>query len=150
MAEQKQVTVGDVVFGGDAGLGLIAGPCVIEDRSDCVAFARQLSALAESDGIPFIFKASYDKANRSSVGSYRGPRLEGGLDILREIKAETGRPVLTDVHSVEEARAAAEVVDIIETHPNPSVAKSDSATMLPFDQLVSLWKTLGAIDSAVS
>lgn len=109
-----RVQVGSVAIGGGASLALIAGPCVIEGRDKCLAIARALAKLADEEKIPLVFKASYDKANRSSVNSFRGPGLEDGLKILAEVKRETGLPVLTDVHSVEQAAPAAEVVDVLQ------------------------------------
>ncbi|HMP91176.1 MAG TPA: 3-deoxy-8-phosphooctulonate synthase [Kiritimatiellia bacterium] len=110
----KLVKMGSVTIGGNKPLVLIAGPCVIESRKDCLAIARKLTALAMSEKIPFIFKASYDKANRSSHTAYRGPGLKAGLEVLAEVREELGVPVLTDVHSAAEASAAATVVDIIQ------------------------------------
>jgi 2-dehydro-3-deoxyphosphooctonate aldolase (KDO 8-P synthase) len=110
----RGVKIGNVKFGGGAGLALIAGPCVIEGRAACLTIARKLAALAKAERIPLVFKASYDKANRSSLESYRGPGIGTGLEILREVKETLGLPVLTDVHSVAEARKAAGVVDIIQ------------------------------------
>jgi 2-dehydro-3-deoxyphosphooctonate aldolase (KDO 8-P synthase) len=111
---RRSVTVGGVRFGGKAPLALIAGPCVIESRRSCVALAGKLVALAEQEQIPFVFKASYDKANRTSVDAFRGPGLTEGLAVLREIKERFGVPVLTDVHTAEEATRAGEVVDILQ------------------------------------
>ena len=110
----KSVNIGNVRIGGKAPLVLIAGPCVIESRAACLALARRLTALAKRLDIPFIFKASYDKANRSSIGSFRGPGLERGLDVLKEVKAACGVPVLTDVHDAREAERAAAVVDVLQ------------------------------------
>ena len=100
--------------GGGAPFFLIAGPCVIESREHCLEIAAQLREIVGAAGIPLIFKASYDKANRSSVRSYRGPGIEEGLAILAEVRERTGLPLLTDVHSPAEARAAAEVVDVVQ------------------------------------
>lgn len=110
----KRVKVGDVRIGGRGPLALIAGPCVIESRQGCLALAKRLAALAEEESIPFIFKASYDKANRTSVSSYRGPGLEVGLDILQAVRERFGVPILTDVHTVEEATRAGGVVDALQ------------------------------------
>lgn len=108
------VRVGTVPFGGKHPLALIAGPCVIESRKSCLDLARRLARLAQAEGIPLIFKASYDKANRSAHTSFRGPGLAVGLDVLRAVKDATGLPVLTDVHTCAEAQAAAGVVDVIQ------------------------------------
>ncbi len=110
----KTVSVGGVKVGGRHPLVLIAGPCVIENREACLDVARRLVRLSKREGIPFIFKASYDKANRTSVRSFRGPGIEAGLAILAEVKETFGVPVLTDVHSVGEVAAAARVVDVIQ------------------------------------
>ncbi len=111
----RTVKVADVSIGGKTGkLALIAGPCVIEDRNSCVAIAKKLAKWARTDEVPLIFKASYDKANRSSIASFRGPGLSKGLDILREIKEKTGLPILTDVHSEPEVPIAAQVADMLQ------------------------------------
>ncbi|MDD8025204.1 MAG: 3-deoxy-8-phosphooctulonate synthase [Acidobacteriota bacterium] len=103
-----------VVLGGPPGLFLIAGPCVIESRRHSLALARRLQAIAARQGIPFVFKASFDKANRSSVESFRGPGLEAGLDILRAVKEEVGVPVLSDIHEAWQAGRVAAVLDIVQ------------------------------------
>ena len=95
-------------------MALIAGPCVIESRELTLDIARQLKAMAEAAGVPLIFKASYDKANRTSINSYRGPGLKNGLNILREVKDSVGLPILTDIHSPAEAEEAAKAVDILQ------------------------------------
>jgi 2-dehydro-3-deoxyphosphooctonate aldolase (KDO 8-P synthase) len=94
---------------------LIAGPCVVESRQMALDTATELKALCAEVGVPFIYKSSYDKANRSSGKSFRGIGLEGGLDVLREVRERVRVPVLTDVHSVEEIRLVAEVVDVVQT-----------------------------------
>lgn len=93
---------------------LIAGPCVVESRASTLAIARRLATLARSRRIPLVFKASYDKANRSSHRTFRGPGMREGLDALRAVKEETGLPVLTDVHSEAQADIAAEVADVLQ------------------------------------
>ena len=102
-----------VVLGRDA-LVLIAGPCVIESEAHALGLARALAAIAAEAGMAYVFKASFDKANRTSLGSFRGPGLAAGLDVLRRIKAETGLPVLTDIHEPDQAAPAAEVVDVLQ------------------------------------
>jgi len=108
------VKIGNVVIGGKNPLALIAGPCVIEGRKQCLQMAGRLKALAEREKIPLIFKASYDKANRTSHHSFRGPGLVKGLEILREVKERCGLPVLTDVHNENEVPLAAAVADILQ------------------------------------
>jgi len=110
----KVVSIGSVKCGGKAPLTLISGPCVIEGRQKCLAIAGRLAALAKAEEIPLVFKASFDKANRSSIKSYRGPGLAEGLKILAEVKARYGLPVLTDIHGVEQVEAAAEVCDVLQ------------------------------------
>ncbi len=112
--ETKEIRIGQVRIGAGAPLVLIAGPCVIEDEDDALAHARMIKAIADKVGIPFIFKSSYDKANRSSIGSFRGPGIEKGLEILGRVKNEVEVPVLSDVHCREEVARAAEVLDILQ------------------------------------
>ena len=95
-------------------LFLIAGPCVIESESLCLEIARSLKKTARKLDLPFVFKASFDKANRTSGKSYRGPGMEEGLDILETVRQKVGVPVLTDVHDLTEAYIAAEYVDILQ------------------------------------
>jgi 2-dehydro-3-deoxyphosphooctonate aldolase (KDO 8-P synthase) len=111
---REQFAVGKVRFGAGAPLFLIAGPCVVESEGHALMMAEKLGAVASELGVPYIFKASYDKANRSSVSSYRGPGLKNGLKILAKIKKKTGLAVLTDVHQASEVEAAAEVCDILQ------------------------------------
>ena len=115
----RPVTVGadqanPVTFGGDAPFALIAGPCVIEDRDHAFRHATTLRDICAAAEVPFVFKSSYDKANRTSIQAFRGPGLEEGLAILADVRRELGVPVLTDVHSEEQARAAGEAVDILQ------------------------------------
>jgi len=111
----RYVRVSPGVTLGTAGrLFLIAGPCVIESRAHALGLARRIRAVAAGLGIPFVFKASYDKANRSSGRSFRGPGQAEGLDILAEIKHTVGVPVLSDVHETAQVEAAARVLDIIQ------------------------------------
>lgn len=102
-----------IVLGGDA-LPVIAGPCVVESEERTLETAHALAALADRLGIGLIFKSSFDKANRSSIGSYRGPGLEEGLRVLRLVREETGLPVLTDVHEPDQCAPAAEVCDVLQ------------------------------------
>jgi 2-dehydro-3-deoxyphosphooctonate aldolase (KDO 8-P synthase) len=106
--------VGAIRLGGDAPLFVIAGPCVVESEVHATAVAEHLRGAAEELGLPLIFKASYDKANRSSISSYRGPGLEDGLRILAKIKHQTGLPILADVHDVSQVGPAAEVCDVLQ------------------------------------
>ncbi len=108
-----RIKVGNVTFGGGK-LAFIAGPCVIESRAGCLDLAGRLVRLARRMGVPLVFKASFDKANRTSIDSYRGPGLEEGLAILAEVKRRYGVPLLTDVHESGQVAAVAEVVDVLQ------------------------------------
>jgi len=114
MAASHTFSIGKIKLGVGAPLFLIAGPCVIESEGHALMMAEKLGAVASELGVPYIFKASYDKANRTSVASYRGPGLKNGLKILAKIKKKTGLAVLTDVHQASEVEAAAEVSDILQ------------------------------------
>ncbi|RPI24963.1 MAG: 3-deoxy-8-phosphooctulonate synthase [Acidobacteria bacterium] len=110
----NQVRIGDRLVGGDAPFFLIAGPCVIESEQHCLDLAGSLKELTARLGLLFVFKASFDKANRSSVHSYRGPGLEKGLEVLRTVRTTLGVPVLSDVHEVWQVGLASQVLDIIQ------------------------------------
>jgi 2-dehydro-3-deoxyphosphooctonate aldolase (KDO 8-P synthase) len=109
----KPFEVGGATFG-DGRLALIAGPCVVESRAHALFMARECRRRAEDAGLDYVFKASYDKANRSSHSSYRGPGMSEGLEALRAVKGETGLPVLTDVHDVSQVEEAAGVADVLQ------------------------------------
>ncbi|HEX40672.1 MAG TPA: 3-deoxy-8-phosphooctulonate synthase [Phycisphaerales bacterium] len=111
---QPHFTIGPVQVGLDAPLFVMAGPCVIESLDNCLAIAERLVAAAEATDIPFIFKASFDKANRSSIDSFRGPGLHQGLDILHRVREETSLPIMTDVHEPAQATPVAQVVDCLQ------------------------------------
>ena len=105
----------EIVFGSpEQPFVLLAGPCVLESREIALQTASHLKEITESLAIPYVFKSSYDKANRSSVHSFRGPGLDSGLHILEDVKQKVGVPVLSDVHTVEEAEAAGEVLDVMQ------------------------------------
>ncbi|MGH7863526.1 MAG: 3-deoxy-8-phosphooctulonate synthase, partial [Candidatus Binataceae bacterium] len=108
-----EIKVGDVVFGA-AKLVLIAGPCVIESGESCIRHAVRLKQIAERAAMPLVFKSSFDKANRTSHASFRGPGVDEGLRILERVKREAGVAVVTDVHEPAQARSAASVVDVIQ------------------------------------
>jgi len=110
----RSVAIADIKIGGKNPLVLIAGPCVIESEDATFRLARQLKTIAQKLGFPFIFKASYDKANRTSFHSYRGPGLKEGLKILAAIKKRVGVPVLSDVHETSEVLPASQVLDVIQ------------------------------------
>ena len=109
----KRVQIGGVAIG-NGPLLLIAGPCVIESEGHAVGLARTIRDIAARCGVPYVFKASYDKANRTSLSSFRGPGLAEGLRTLRRVREEVGVPVLTDIHEPAHAAPVAEVVDVLQ------------------------------------
>ncbi|MCI0482468.1 MAG: 3-deoxy-8-phosphooctulonate synthase [Candidatus Dadabacteria bacterium] len=110
----KEIAVRNIKIGGANPIVLIAGPCVIESEASALRHAKALKAIARRAGVPFIFKSSYDKANRTSVSSFRGPGIKKGLKILKKVKEDLGLAVLSDVHSIEEVKEASKVIDIIQ------------------------------------
>jgi len=114
ITQPKHVTVGPISFGNDLPFVLISGPCQIESRDHALFMADALAKAAGKAGVPFIFKSSFDKANRTSVSGRRGVGIDAGLAILAEVKATLGCPVLTDIHGPEQVVAAAQAVDILQ------------------------------------
>jgi 2-dehydro-3-deoxyphosphooctonate aldolase (KDO 8-P synthase) len=110
----SEIRVGDAVFGGQQPFSLVAGPCVLEDLDTTLRIAEFLKRVTEELGIGLVFKASYDKANRTSVESYRGPGLHDGLEMLARVKESFELPVVSDVHDVTQVEAAAQVLDLIQ------------------------------------
>jgi 2-dehydro-3-deoxyphosphooctonate aldolase (KDO 8-P synthase) len=110
----QEVAVAGIPIGPGRPLALIGGPCAIENEKHALLTAERLAAIAATRRVPFIYKSSYDKANRSSVGSYRGPGLTEGLRILERVRAAVGVPVLSDVHQVSEVAPAAQVLDVLQ------------------------------------
>ena len=111
----RGVRVGPVTIGGGAPLALIAGPCVIESRDAALRHAERLRVLAARAGGGLVYKSSFDKANRTAIGSFRGVGMDEGLAILADVRRETGLPVLTDVHEKDQIAAVAKVVDVLQT-----------------------------------
>src|SRR6185436_10267689 len=114
MLAVPSVPLGEFSIGGGNPFVLIAGPCVIESEQHCADLAGRLTDIARRTRVPFVFKASYDKANRTSIRSFRGPGLDEGLRILARVKSEFGVPILTDIHEAAHAAAAAGVADILQ------------------------------------
>ena len=145
-------------MGGSNGLFLIAGPCVIESEAHARSMAERLAALCADLKLPYIFKTSYDKANRTSLSSYRGPGLTEGLRILRRIKDELKLPILTDVHELSQVGPAAEVADILQipaflsrqTDLLLAAGKSGRAVNIKKGQFVSPWEMRHAIEKVAS
>jgi 2-dehydro-3-deoxyphosphooctonate aldolase (KDO 8-P synthase) len=114
-APARRVPIGrDLAVGGGAPLAFIAGPCVIESESHALHMARSLAAITRTLGLPYIFKASFDKANRSAASSFRGPGIKEGLRILARVREEIGVAVLSDIHEPAQAEPAAEVLDVLQ------------------------------------
>jgi 2-dehydro-3-deoxyphosphooctonate aldolase (KDO 8-P synthase) len=110
----REISIDGVKIGGDRPLVLIAGPCVIESEDTTLRHAERLLTICNGLSMPLIFKASYDKANRTSIGSFRGPGMKEGLRILAKVKQSLGLPVLSDIHSIEQIAPAAEVLDVLQ------------------------------------
>lgn len=154
----RAVRIGKLALGAGEPLFVIAGPCVIESERHALKMAKRLAAAARALGVPFIFKASFDKANRTSIESYRGPGLEPGLQILARIKREVGVPVLTDVHEEAQVQPAAEVCDILQipaflsrqTDLLLAVARSGVAVNIKKGQFLSPWDICYAVEKVRS
>jgi 2-dehydro-3-deoxyphosphooctonate aldolase (KDO 8-P synthase) len=114
MNTTREIALGSLRLGGGNPLFLIAGPCVIESEARARMMAEKVAKIAADAGVPYIFKASYDKANRSSVKAFRGPGLKEGLRILDKIKSELNLPILTDIHDASQAEPAAQVCDVLQ------------------------------------
>jgi len=114
MSSTQEISLGTLRLGGGNPLFLIAGPCVIESETHARMMAEKVAKIAADAGVPYIFKASYDKANRSSVKAFRGPGTQEGLRILGKIKSELKLPILTDIHDASQAAPAAEVCDVLQ------------------------------------
>jgi len=118
----------DFDAGNNQPLFLIAGTCVVESESMALDTAGQLKEICAALGVPFIYKSSFDKANRSSSGGFRGPGMEEGLRILGEVKRQIGVPVLTDVHEDTPIDEVSDVVDVLQTPAFPSISRKDSSS----------------------
>jgi 2-dehydro-3-deoxyphosphooctonate aldolase (KDO 8-P synthase) len=112
--KHRHVAVGNVTFGNDLPFVLIAGPCQIENLDHALMMAERISEAAQKAGVPFVYKSSFDKANRSSISTVRGVGMEAGLEILAAVKERFGCPVITDVHTAEQCAPVAEVADILQ------------------------------------
>jgi len=154
MQKAREFSVGSVRIGGNQPLALIAGPCVIESESHALGIAERLAEITKAAQVPFVFKASYDKANRSSAESYRGPGLADGLRILKKIKDRFGVPILTDIHEASQATAAAEVADVLQipaflsrqTDVLVAAGKTGRVVNLKKGQFLSPWEMANAVE----
>ena len=158
MQLSREISVGSLRIGGHQPLFLIAGPCVVESEGHCTLIAERLAQIAAELKIPLIFKASYDKANRSSLSSYRGPGLAEGLRVLRKIKERFRLPILTDVHEPSHVGPAAEVCDVLQvpaflsrqTDLLVAVGKSGRVVNLKKGQFLSPWEMTHAVEKVAS
>jgi 2-dehydro-3-deoxyphosphooctonate aldolase (KDO 8-P synthase) len=155
---KKIVQIDDIQIGAGEPLALIAGPCVIEDPETTLAIASALKDLTRKLNFPFIFKASYDKANRTSLNSYRGPGLNRGLEILAQIKAELGLKVLSDVHTIDEIGPAAQVLDVLQvpaflcrqTDFILEIARTGKPVNIKKGQFLAPWDIINVAEKATS
>ncbi len=155
---KEPIKIDNLRVGQGSPLVLIAGPCVIEDYETTRKIAGHLKEITAKLGMPFIFKASFDKANRTSVAAFRGPGLSEGLKVLEEIKTEFGIPILSDVHRISEIPAAARVLDIIQipaflcrqTDVIVEVAKSGRAVNIKKGQFLAPWDIVNVVEKITS
>jgi 2-dehydro-3-deoxyphosphooctonate aldolase (KDO 8-P synthase) len=154
----KLVEIGNFQIGAGRPLAVIAGPCVIESQESALRHAALLKEAADRAGVPYIFKSSYDKANRSSGSSFRGPGLERGLEILAEVKRKVGVPILTDVHESAQVTAVQQVADVLQipaflcrqTDFVVAVAKSGKVVNVKKGQFLAPWDIANVIDKILS
>jgi len=148
-----KVQVEDIIIGNGCPLVLIAGPCVIESEKSCLDIGAEIRDIAKKAGIPYIFKASYDKANRLSIDSYRGPGIKKGLEILKKVKQRLRVPVLSDVHCQKEIEQAKDILDVIQipaflcrqTDIVVAAAKTGKAINVKKGQFLAPWDILPII-----
>jgi len=154
----KEVIIGNTALGGGNPLSLIAGPCVIENEEITFYTAQRLIDICAALRIPFIFKSSYDKANRTSLNSFRGPGIDRGLRTLSDIKNKFQVPVLADIHSVDEVKPASEVLDVLQipaflcrqTDLVLAAAKTGRAVNIKKGQFLAPWDMKNILDKAAS
>jgi 2-dehydro-3-deoxyphosphooctonate aldolase (KDO 8-P synthase) len=147
------LTVGNVVFG-NGGLSFLLGPCVVESADHALFMARSIKDICERVGVDFVYKSSFDKANRSSAESFRGQGMEFGLDVLRQVKQEIGVPVITDIHEPSQAEKVAEVADILQipaflcrqTDLLVAAAKTGKAVNVKKGQFLAPWDAKNIVD----
>ena len=157
-SQPQEILLSGLRLGAGNPLFLIAGPCVIESETHTLMMAERVAQIAADAGVPYIFKASFDKANRSSVNSFRGPGLTEGLRILKKIKAELRLPVLTDIHDASQAVPTAEVADILQipaflarqTDLLVAAAKTGRIVNIKKPQFVSPWDMTNVVEKMAS
>jgi len=153
----KEISIGSVTIGGNRPLVLIAGPCVIENEDATLRAAERLISITAAVGVPLVFKASYDKANRTSVTSFRGPGIKEGLRILARVKSSFGLPLLSDIHGIDQIDAAAEVLDVLQipaflcrqTDLVVAAAKSGKVLNIKKGQFLAPWDMANVVGKAV-
>jgi 2-dehydro-3-deoxyphosphooctonate aldolase (KDO 8-P synthase) len=154
----KLVEIGNFEIGAGRPLAVIAGPCVIESQESSLRHASRLKEAADRAGVPYIFKSSYDKANRSSASSFRGPGLERGLEILAEVKRKVGAPILTDVHESAQVAAVQQIADVLQipaflcrqTDFVVAVANSGKVVNVKKGQFLAPWDIANVVDKILS
>jgi len=154
----KPVRIGNFEIGAGRPLAVIAGPCVIESQESALRHATLLKQAADRAGVPYIFKSSYDKANRSSGGSFRGPGLERGLEILAEVKRKVGVPILTDVHESAQVASVQQIADVLQipaflcrqTDFVIAVAKSGKVVNIKKGQFLAPWDIGNVVEKILS
>src|ERR1700693_876955 len=154
MQMAREISIGSVRIGGNQPLFCIAGPCVIESEDHALLMAERLAEIAANAKVPLVFKASYDKANRSSEQSYRGPGLVEGLRILKKIKERFEIPILTDIHDASQAAPVADVADVLQipaflsrqTDLLAAAGKTGRVVNLKKGQFLSPWEMVNAVE----
>jgi 2-dehydro-3-deoxyphosphooctonate aldolase (KDO 8-P synthase) len=154
----KIVRVANLKIGGGLPLAVIAGPCVIESRESALRHGAALKAAADRVGVPYVFKSSFDKANRSSLNSFRGPGIEQGLEVLAAVKQKIGAPILTDVHEIDQVDRVKEVADVLQvpaflcrqTDFVVAVAKSGKVVNIKKGQFLAPWDMRNIVDKVRS
>ena len=158
MSVTRTFKIASVSMGGNAPLFMIAGPCVIENEEHTLQTAEELAKVARELNVPLIFKASYDKANRSSLSSYRGPGLKEGMRVLAEVRRRSGLPILTDVHEASQVAPCSEVCDILQipaflsrqTDLLLEAGRSGRAVNVKKGQFLSPWEMSNAVEKVAS
>ena len=158
MNTKVTATIDTIEVGDERPLALIAGPCVIESEELCMEVGSEVKHISQSFGIPYIFKASFDKANRTSVKSFRGPGIDKGLEILSNIRSKLGVPVLTDIHEPWQAKPAAQVVDVLQipaflcrqTDLVVAAAETGKCVNIKKAQFLAAWDMKNSVEKAKS
>lgn len=154
----REIHLANLKLGGDNTLCIIAGPCVIESEDLVFSTAQKLKEICQRTGLPFIFKSSYDKANRTSISSFRGPGLEKGLEILSAVKKKLDIPLISDIHSIEQIQPASEVLDVLQipaflcrqTDLILAASKTGKPVNIKKGQFIAPWDMRNVIDKFVS